>query len=111
MDPSEIFARPNIPSSALKRKAWDVAPPEESVKVAKTSARPSPRAPAAAPTAAAKGKQRAVTIEDDREDSDEEDARNASGEFAPSNDVDAFVDEDEDGRFYGTGLNSTQKVR
>ena len=106
MNVSELFATPNIPASALKRKAWNVAPAADELVPAKR-AKPSP---APAPSSAAKGKQRAVTIEDDREDSDD-DERNASGDFAPGQDADAFADEDEDGRMYGSGLSSTQKVR
>lgn len=117
MDVSDLFARPNIPASALKRKGFEAPSSEALAKVAKTDSRPSPRSTGASaaptPSASAKGKQRAVTIEDDREDSDEDDdaAGRSTGDFAPYNDADAYRDEDEDGRFFGGGLNTTQKVQ
>jgi beta-catenin-like protein 1 len=53
-----------------------------------------------------------VTVED--EDEDLQDQRMAGnddddGSFAPGNDADYFVEEDEEGRFFGGGLNSQQK--
>lgn len=50
----------------------------------------------------AKGKGRAVTIED----VDDEDAPSS---FAPGGDADYFVEEDDEGRFFGGGLTSEQK--
>ena len=45
------------------------------------------------------------------EDDDEamEDERHSRQDFAPGGDADYFKDEDEDGRFFGTGLSDTQK--
>ncbi|KIK68105.1 hypothetical protein GYMLUDRAFT_154602, partial [Collybiopsis luxurians FD-317 M1] len=50
----------------------------------------------------AKGKARAVTVEDVMDEDVDRD-------FAPGGDPDYFVEEDEDGRFYGGGLTSEQK--
>lgn len=51
-------------------------------------------------------KSRKATVEDVDEDGDE---RMESEEFAPGNDADYFVEEDEEGRFFGGGLTSEQK--
>lgn len=50
-----------------------------------------------------KGKPRATTVQDEE---DEE----ASADFAPGNDADYFAEEDDEGRFFGGGLNSEQKT-
>lgn len=49
---------------------------------------------------------RKVTVEEVGEDEDE---RMEDEEFAPGNDADYFVEEDEEGRFFGGGLTSEQK--
>lgn len=51
-------------------------------------------------------KLRKATVEDVEEDGDE---RMGDEEFAPGNDPDYFVEEDEEGRFFGGGLTSEQK--
>jgi beta-catenin-like protein 1 len=51
-----------------------------------------------------KGKSRAATVEDAPDEDMEQDTS-----FAPGGDPDYFAEEDEDGRFYGGGLSSTQK--
>ena len=48
-------------------------------------------------------KSRGVTIEDVDEDMEE------SADFAPGGDADYFVEEDEEGRFFGGGLTDEQK--
>lgn len=54
-----------------------------------------------------KGNSRATTVRDEEEDEAE---ATASVEFAPGNDADYFVEEDDEGRFFGGGLNSEQKT-
>jgi len=49
---------------------------------------------------------RKATVEDVDEDGDEQ---MQDEEFAPGNDADYFVEEDEEGRFFGGGLTSEQK--
>lgn len=58
---------------------------------------------APSPTLVASGKEkaRAVTVEDAPEDEDTD--------FAPGGDADYFVEEDDEGRFYGGGLTQEQK--
>lgn len=61
-----------------------------------------------------KGKQRAaptvsVTVEDDDDAVPAEQPEDYEAPFAPGNDADYFVDEDEEGRFFGGGLSNTQK--
>lgn len=58
-----------------------------------------------------KGKQRAmptvsVSVDDNE---DEEEDQDMEADFAPGGDADYFIEEDEDGRFFGGGLSSTQK--
>ena len=48
--------------------------------------------------------QRMAVEDDDDNDNDQDD-----GSFAPGNDADYFVEEDQEGRFFGGGLNSQQK--
>ena len=54
-----------------------------------------------------KGKSKATTVRDEEE---EETEAAASTDFAPGNDADYFAEEDEEGRFFGGGLNSEQKT-
>ena len=56
-----------------------------------------------------KGKSRAVTIQDESEEGQEEDVE-MSTDFAPGNDADYFAEEDEEGRFFGGGLTEEQKT-
>jgi beta-catenin-like protein 1 len=49
-----------------------------------------------------------VTVED-APDEDEPTPNEEQEEFAPGNDADYFVEEDEDGRFFGGGLTKEQK--
>ncbi|KAH8923689.1 DUF1716-domain-containing protein [Atractiella rhizophila] len=43
------------------------------------------------------------------EEEEEDEEFPSGGDFAPGNDADYYAEEDEEGRFYGGGLNSTQK--
>lgn len=55
-------------------------------------------------TPSSKGKSRAATVRDEAdEDQDMDD------DFAPGGDADYFVEEDDEGRFFGGGLTSEQK--
>lgn len=54
------------------------------------------------PSSRDKGKHRA-TVEDEDEDGD------AAMDFAPGGDADYFVEEDDEGRFFGGGLTKEQK--
>lgn len=56
-----------------------------------------------------KGKSRAVTIQDESEEGQEEDVE-MSTDFAPGNDADYFAEEDDEGRFFGGGLTAKQKT-
>ncbi|KAJ3565731.1 hypothetical protein NP233_g7450 [Leucocoprinus birnbaumii] len=77
----------------MKRKMPD-NPTPEMLKRMKMDAPPVPQA------SSGKGKARAVTVEDEPED---------DVNFAPGGDADYFVEEDEEGRFYGGGLTQEQK--
>ncbi|THH06691.1 hypothetical protein EW145_g3905 [Phellinidium pouzarii] len=54
-----------------------------------------------------KGKSRAATVRD--EENEEEDVE-MSEDFAPGNDADYFMEEDDEGRFFGGGLTNEQKT-
>lgn len=66
---------------------------------------PSPNAsPSESSTSQGKGKSRKATVEDfDEEDVD------MDRDFAPGGDADYFVEEDDEGRFFGGGLTGEQK--
>jgi len=87
--------RPPLPKSGAgtKRKLDAPVLDPESYKSARLD---TPNGSASSAGADAKGKGRAVTIQDGSDDDDEGDDR---GEFAPGQDADYFAEEDEDGRF------------
>ncbi|GAA5874921.1 hypothetical protein JCM8547_003611 [Rhodosporidiobolus lusitaniae] len=101
MDIDDIFKRPPLPKSSLtnpNKRKLDV-PPTLDADSYKSVRLDTPSGPAA--TARGGG----VTIEDVAD----EDGPSRGGEFAPDQDADYFEEEDEDGRFYGGGLSTTQK--
>ncbi|GJN88169.1 hypothetical protein Rhopal_001134-T1 [Rhodotorula paludigena] len=108
MDIDDIFKRPPLPKAGAGQKRKLEAPTldPESYKSARLDAPNGAEAPSAG--AAAKGKGRAVSIQDGSDDEDDG-AAGARGEFAPGQDADYFAEEDEDGRFFGGGLSSMQK--
>ncbi|SCV72575.1 BQ2448_4112 [Microbotryum intermedium] len=120
MDINDIVKRPPLPPSGAtagtKRKLEAPVPDMSSFKQHRvdTTANGAARSASGANTnGKCKGKA-SVTIRDgsDDEEDDKEDGDNdlaQDGEFAPGNDADYFAEEDEDGRFFGGGLNSVQK--
>lgn len=92
---------PKLPSSSLNKRKW-AEPTAESLKAAKTQDSDSPSS-----SSSSKRVPPSASVQDvDDEDRDPED----DGEFAPGNDADYFIeDDDEGGRFYGGGLTDTQK--
>ncbi|SCZ92549.1 BZ3500_MvSof-1268-A1-R1_Chr5-2g07967 [Microbotryum saponariae] len=120
MDINDIFKRPPLPPSGAaagtKRKLEAPTPDLSSFKQHKTDTSPTDGAPPAAMSANTNGKGKgkaSVTIrdgpDDDDDDQDGDNDGAPDGEFAPGNDADYFAEEDEDGRFFGGGLNSVQK--
>ncbi|KAJ8296204.1 Beta-catenin-like protein 1 [Rhodotorula toruloides] len=109
MDIDDIFKRPPLPKSTVGTKRKHEAPSldPESYKSVRLD---TPSGPA--PTAGAdkgKAKAKGVTVQDGSDDEDEGGAVTQEGEFAPNGDADYFAEEDEDGRFFGGGLNTVQK--
>ncbi|RDB22492.1 Beta-catenin-like protein 1 [Hypsizygus marmoreus] len=109
MDIDSLFKVPKVPIGGNKRRMPDNPTPELLKKmkldiptsengVGDTTSEP-------AITSRAKGKGRAVTVEDveDGEDMD------VTPDFAPGGDADYFTEEDDEGRFFGGGLTSEQK--
>lgn len=88
---------PKLPSSSLNKRKW-AEPTAESLKAAKTQDSDSPSSSKRPPSASVQD------VDDQDRDPDDD------GEFAPGNDADYFIeDDDEGGRFYGGGLTDTQK--
>ncbi|KAL9712906.1 hypothetical protein Ac2012v2_004146 [Leucoagaricus gongylophorus] len=91
MNVDSLFGTPNFPVGSLKRKMPD-NPTPEMLKRIKLDTLPAPQA--------SNEKRNPGIVEDELQ----EDAN-----FAPGGDADYFVDEDEEGRFYGGGLTQEQK--
>ncbi|KAM0746568.1 DUF1716-domain-containing protein [Meredithblackwellia eburnea MCA 4105] len=98
MDIDDIFKRPPLPKGATKRK-FEMPTPEIETSVK------SARLDATVASAPVKKGGPQITEDVDEEDDDGPD----DSEFAPGGDADYFEEEDEDGRFFGGGLNSVQK--
>lgn len=92
---------PKLPPGSKKRKLSDNATLESVKRMKVDSGNMEP--PVLTPES--KGKGRATVTLEDAEDDEEESVE----EFAPGNDADYFVEEDEDGRFFGGGLTAEQK--
>ncbi|RSH89598.1 hypothetical protein EHS25_002149 [Saitozyma podzolica] len=97
MDIDKMFKLPALPAGATKRKFPD-APTEEALKRFRPE-EPEQPAPSLAPPANGKGKGKAATVS---EEEDEEELRYARADLPDEEDA------DEDGRFFGGGLNSEQ---
>ncbi|KAK4701104.1 beta-catenin-like protein 1, partial [Phenoliferia sp. Uapishka_3] len=102
MDIDEIFKRPPLPKGSTKRKFEAPIPELTSLKSVKLDG------PSIPISAAPKGKG-GVTIKDVTDGDEDDDEGRDEGEFAPGGDADYFEEEDEDGRFFGGGLNAVQK--
>lgn len=96
---------PKLPNASLNKRKW-VEPTNEALKAARVDDVPSTSASSssAAPSAAARRPRASVA------DGSDDEAAGSDGEFAPGNDADYFVDEDDEGgRFFGGGLTDEQK--
>ncbi|KAH0840137.1 Catenin-beta-like protein [Lanmaoa asiatica] len=105
MDIDKLFKVPKLPASS-KRRLPDNPSPEVLKKMRldeSTSQRTSSELQIQEePTSRAVSGSRRATVEDASED-------DVDTSFAPGGDADYFVEEDEEGRFYGGGLTSEQK--
>ncbi|KAK0537868.1 hypothetical protein OC842_001468 [Tilletia horrida] len=122
MDVNKLFKLPQLPASSLNKRKWS-EPSAEALKAAKasTGAHPSSRPtvedvpdedderkPRVAPGPSRRKAQ--VASVRDIEDEEEEGPAEDDGEFAPGNDADYFIEEDDEGgRFFGGGLTDQQK--
>ncbi|ORY80665.1 Catenin-beta-like protein [Leucosporidium creatinivorum] len=97
----DIFKLPALPKNASKHKLEAPVMDVSSYKSVKLDGETS-----ASSNGQDKGKGRA-TIEDASDD--EDGPAGNSEDFAPGGDADYFEEEDEDGRFFGGGLNAVQK--
>ncbi|EPQ59414.1 DUF1716-domain-containing protein [Gloeophyllum trabeum ATCC 11539] len=100
MDIDKMFKMPKLPGGG-KRKMPEAPTPEMLKRIRLDSEAASDGI--ANGGGQDKGKRRAVTIEDEEEESE------TAQDFAPGGDADYFVEEDEEGRFFGGGLTSEQK--
>lgn len=109
MDIDKLFKVPKLPTggSLNKRKMPDNPTPEMLKKmkmdISPTSSGQSSPARNGTPPSQTKGKSRAVTVEE------VEDVDMDRNDFAPGGDADYFVEEDDEGRLFGSGLTSEQK--
>lgn len=87
---------PDMPTPEMLKKMRVDAPAGPSTEVSPAPSRNG---------ASDRGKSRAATVEDEAEDMDEA----ADQNFAPGGDADYFVEEDDEGRFFGGGLSKEQK--
>ena|ERR1700722_6042200 len=93
---------PALPAGGMKRRMPDSPSPEmlkkmkmnASIALASSSATPEEKHP--------------VTVED-VEDAEEDHNVDTRGDFAPGGDADYFLEEDDEGRFFGSGLTTEQK--
>lgn len=97
---------PKLPAGGNKRKLPD-NPSPDMLKKMKFDTQSLPVPSGSAPgqsngVAQTKGKSRAVTMEVVRDE-------DSAPDFAPGGDADYFVEEDDEGRFFGGGLTSEQK--
>lgn len=98
---------PKVPPTTLKRKYSEPLNPEN-VKRPKPS--PLEFMMSDVSTSMIDKSKKPITTVSVEDATDEEDERNEGAEeFAPGNDADYFVEEDEDGRFFGGGLTKEQK--
>ncbi|KAH6914867.1 Catenin-beta-like protein [Coprinopsis sp. MPI-PUGE-AT-0042] len=102
MNIDDIFKTSRFASSSNKRKLPDNPTPELLKKLRVDE--PAGDVEMAPPPPPQKAPSRRATVED-AEDEDNPD----QGEFAPGGDADYFVEEDDEGRFFGGGLSSEQK--
>ncbi|KAK0206610.1 Catenin-beta-like protein [Desarmillaria ectypa] len=104
MDIDKLFKTPKVPVGGGKRKLPDNPTPEMLKKMKMDTSAPSSSGYSTQNgSSQGKGKSRAVTVED--ADENMENLR----DFAPGGDADYFVEEDDEGRFFGGGLTSEQK--
>ncbi|KAI0068752.1 DUF1716-domain-containing protein [Artomyces pyxidatus] len=103
MDIDKLFKMPKLPAGANKRRMPDAPTPEMLKKMKFDSPVAQPNAQSPPPTSAP-AKQKRVTVEDVGEDTED-----AGDDFAPGGDADYFMEEDDEGRFFGGGLTSEQK--
>ncbi|KZS97700.1 DUF1716-domain-containing protein [Sistotremastrum niveocremeum HHB9708] len=101
MDIDQLFKVPKLPVGANKRRMPDNPTPEmlKRMKLDNQNV-PLSQPPAPSPSNGS-GKNRSATVQDEDDEN--------SGSFAPGDDADYFVEEDEEGRFFGGGLTEEQK--
>ncbi|KAH8118573.1 DUF1716-domain-containing protein [Phellopilus nigrolimitatus] len=110
MDIDKLFKTPKLPAGGNKRRMPDTPTPEmlKRMKVeAPNSSTFTQPSPPQSNGSSSKGKSRATTVHDE---GDEEGDVDMAESFAPGNDADYFVEEDDEGRFFGGGLTNEQKT-
>ncbi|KAJ3924055.1 Catenin-beta-like protein [Lentinula edodes] len=101
MDIDSLFKVPKFPTSGNKRK-MPANPTPEMLKKMRIESEASEKGIETLPNSPG-GKSKTRATVEDAMDEDEDQS------FAPGGDADYFIEEDEDGRFYGGGLTSEQK--
>lgn len=99
---------PKLPAGGNKRRMPDNPTPEMLKRMRMDTEESEPSASVETvngSTSRGKGKLRAVTVQDEREEGQD----SMEVDFAPGGDADYFVEEDDEGRFFGGGLTQEQK--
>lgn len=104
---------PKLPTGGNKRRMPEAPTPEmlKRMRAEAEAAESSSKVTVAQPTTngtSGKGKARAYVRDEEEEEA--EAAMDEDGDFAPGNDADYFVEEDDEGRFFGGGLTEEQKT-
>ncbi|KAI0254679.1 DUF1716-domain-containing protein [Lactifluus subvellereus] len=107
MDIDKLFKVPKIPTGGNKRRMPDAPTAEILKKMRLDSEGESNVTPSASQSSSTAPPKRVATVHD--ADTDEEEGDVGGVDFAPGNDADYFVEEDEEGRFFGGGLTNEQK--
>jgi beta-catenin-like protein 1 len=96
MDVDKLFKLPKLPQSSLNKRKWK-EPDAAALKAARVEEEPEESKDG---VSVANGQAAVHDVGEGHAEADE---------FAPGNDADYFVEEDEEGRFYGGGLTQQQK--
>ncbi|KAL1946803.1 hypothetical protein VTO73DRAFT_14907 [Trametes versicolor] len=108
MDIDKLFKMPKLPAGGNKRRMPDNPTPEMLKRMRMDTEESEPSASVETvngSTSRGKGKSRAVTVQDESEEGQD----SMEVDFAPGGDADYFVEEDDEGRFFGGGLTQEQK--
>lgn len=109
MDIDKLFKGSKINIGSSKRHMPDMPTPDVLKRMKVDEPAPSTSSTSPSVNGSNKGKSRAATVQDESEEGNDDDVE-MNTDFAPGNDADYFVEEDDEGRFFGGGLTAEQKT-